>query len=80
MSDMGANREQWIGEACAGFASTKPANINYYRLILETLWQPLCAECNNFKSTACRGCQLECTHSPPSYFLGQSSAQPTALS
>ncbi|MGB3266094.1 MAG: HNH endonuclease signature motif containing protein [Microcoleus sp.] len=40
MSEMGANREQWIGDACAGFASTKPANINYYRLILETLWPP----------------------------------------
>jgi hypothetical protein len=24
-------------------------------------WQPLCDECNNFKSTSCRGCQLECT-------------------
>ncbi len=23
-------------------------------------WQPLCDECNNFKSTSCRGCQLEC--------------------
>ncbi len=23
-------------------------------------WQPLCNECNNFKSTSCRGCQLEC--------------------
>lgn len=23
-------------------------------------WQPLCDECNNFKSTLCRGCQLEC--------------------
>jgi HNH endonuclease len=22
--------------------------------------QPLCDECNNFKSTSCRGCQLEC--------------------
>lgn len=40
MSEMGANREQWLTEACAGFASTKPANINYYRLILETLWPP----------------------------------------
>lgn len=40
MSEMGANREQWLREACAGFASTKPANINYYRLILETLWPP----------------------------------------
>lgn len=23
-------------------------------------WQPLCDECNNFKSTACRDCQLDC--------------------
>ncbi|MGC9527384.1 MAG: HNH endonuclease [Limnospira sp.] len=23
-------------------------------------WQPLCDECNNFKSTSCRGCQLDC--------------------
>jgi len=23
-------------------------------------WQPLCDECNNFKSTACRGCYLAC--------------------
>lgn len=23
-------------------------------------WQPLCDECNNFKSTSCRGCQLAC--------------------
>ncbi|NJN62523.1 MAG: HNH endonuclease [Coleofasciculaceae cyanobacterium RL_1_1] len=23
-------------------------------------WQPLCRECNNFKSTACRGCDLNC--------------------
>jgi len=23
-------------------------------------WQPLCKECNNFKSTACRGCDLDC--------------------
>jgi 5-methylcytosine-specific restriction endonuclease McrA len=23
-------------------------------------WQPLCGECNNFKSTSCRGCQLDC--------------------
>ncbi|MCT7960830.1 HNH endonuclease [Laspinema sp. D1] len=27
-------------------------------------WQPLCKECNNFKSTACRGCQLECQTCP----------------
>ncbi len=26
--------------------------------------QPLCNECNNFKSTACRGCQLECLKCP----------------
>jgi hypothetical protein len=25
-----------------------------------TNWQPLCDECNNFKSTSCRGCQLAC--------------------
>ena len=25
-----------------------------------TNWQPLCDECNNFKSTSCRGCQLDC--------------------
>jgi hypothetical protein len=24
-------------------------------------WQPLCDECNNFKSTSCRGCTLDCT-------------------
>lgn len=24
-------------------------------------WQPLCDECNNFKSTACRDCQLDCS-------------------
>jgi hypothetical protein len=23
-------------------------------------WQPLCDECNNFKSVACRGCGLDC--------------------
>ncbi len=23
-------------------------------------WQPLCHECNNFKSTSCRGCNLDC--------------------
>lgn len=23
-------------------------------------WQPLCDECNNFKSTACRDCHLDC--------------------
>lgn len=23
-------------------------------------WQPLCEECNNFKSTACRGCNQNC--------------------
>jgi hypothetical protein len=23
-------------------------------------WQPLCDECNNFKSTSCRGCKLVC--------------------
>ena len=34
-------------------------------------WQPLCGECNNFKSTACRGCTLECNQCPwafPEYF------------
>lgn len=30
----------------------------------EENWQPLCAECNNFKSTACRGCDLECRNCP----------------
>jgi len=24
-------------------------------------WQPLCDECNNFKSTACRDCRLDCS-------------------
>lgn len=24
-------------------------------------WQPLCDECNNFKSVACRGCELDCS-------------------
>jgi hypothetical protein len=24
-------------------------------------WQPLCDECNNFKSVSCRGCELDCT-------------------
>jgi hypothetical protein len=32
------DREQWLRDACAGFVTTKPANRNYYRLILETLW------------------------------------------
>jgi len=27
-------------------------------------WQPLCTECNNFKSTACRGCDLDCRKCP----------------
>jgi hypothetical protein len=27
-------------------------------------WQPLCNECNNFKSTACRGCLLDCVSCP----------------
>lgn len=27
-------------------------------------WQPLCDECNNFKSTSCRGCTLECNTCP----------------
>lgn len=27
-------------------------------------WQPLCVECNNFKSTACRGCDLDCYKCP----------------
>ena len=30
----------------------------------EDNWQPLCAECNNFKSTACRGCNLDCRQCP----------------
>lgn len=29
-----------------------------------TNWQPLCDECNNFKSTACRGCSLDCHRCP----------------
>lgn len=32
------DREEWLRNACAGFATTKPANRNYYRLVLETLW------------------------------------------
>lgn len=27
-------------------------------------WQPLCKECNNFKSTACRNCELDCITCP----------------
>jgi HNH endonuclease len=27
-------------------------------------WQPLCTECNNFKSTACRDCDLDCNKCP----------------
>lgn len=27
-------------------------------------WQPLCKECNNFKSTACRNCFLDCRECP----------------
>lgn len=27
-------------------------------------WQPLCEECNNFKSTCCRGCTADCTTCP----------------
>jgi hypothetical protein len=27
-------------------------------------WQPLCKECNNFKSTACRDCDLDCLKCP----------------
>jgi len=27
-------------------------------------WQPLCDECNNFKSTSCRGCELDCFRCP----------------
>ncbi|MFB2937716.1 HNH endonuclease [Aerosakkonemataceae cyanobacterium BLCC-F154] len=38
MSEMEVNREEWLTNACAGFVTTKPANRNYYRLILETLW------------------------------------------
>ncbi|MDY6938692.1 MAG: HNH endonuclease signature motif containing protein [Cyanobacteriota bacterium] len=30
----------------------------------EENWQPLCKECNNFKSTACRGCDLDCQDCP----------------
>lgn len=34
-------------------------------------WQPLCNECNNFKSTSCRGCSLDCKVCPwafPEYY------------
>jgi hypothetical protein len=34
------DREEWLRDACAGFVTTKPANRNYYRLVLETLWPP----------------------------------------
>lgn len=27
-------------------------------------WQPLCNECNNFKSTSCRGCAIDCDTCP----------------
>lgn len=27
-------------------------------------WQPLCNECNNFKSVSCRGCNLDCNKCP----------------
>ncbi len=27
-------------------------------------WQPLCKECNNFKSTSCRNCKLDCYKCP----------------
>lgn len=30
-------------------------------------WQPLCDECNNFKSTSCRGCQMDCIQCPWSF-------------
>lgn len=40
MNEMKVNREEWLTNACAGFVTTKPANRNYYRLILETLWPP----------------------------------------
>lgn len=30
-------------------------------------WQPLCDECNNFKSTSCRGCKLDCFECPWAY-------------
>ena len=30
----------------------------------ELNWQPLCKECNNFKSVACRGCDLDCLSCP----------------
>jgi HNH endonuclease len=38
MREKDMNREEWLTNACATFVTTKPANINYYRLILETLW------------------------------------------
>ena len=34
------------------------------RLDDEENWQPLCTECNNFKSVACRGCRLDCNECP----------------
>lgn len=30
----------------------------------EENWQPLCKECNNFKSVSCRGCKLNCQYCP----------------
>jgi len=27
-------------------------------------WQALCRECNNFKSTSCRGCEMDCSSCP----------------
>ncbi|MGL4377993.1 MAG: HNH endonuclease, partial [Microcoleaceae cyanobacterium] len=38
MREKDMNREEWLRNSCATFVTTKPANINYYRLILETLW------------------------------------------
>lgn len=37
---MNVNRENWLKNACAGFVTSAPANRNYYKLILETLWPP----------------------------------------
>jgi 5-methylcytosine-specific restriction endonuclease McrA len=33
----------------------------------ESNWQPLCTECNNWKSTQCRACKLDCEKCPWAY-------------
>lgn len=37
---MQVNRSDWLKDSCAGFVTSAPANRNYYKLILETLWPP----------------------------------------